>query len=173
MQLIDVFIGLARSPFNWTILIHLWPFQSWCAFSSTLKNFPGTRWPSLRHFSWKACVGTLQSHYNTAIYSTNSVISRLRLGSHCLYFSCIRSSFYNSILFIIMISQWTPNQCYNEVPVYNCMSLKVRDSLPPSYVNVIEDSQFKWQWIVLSTLQPSHRLIDSDAQCRNESISLT
>ena len=27
---------------------------------------------------------TLQPHYNTVVYSTNSVITRLKLGSHCL-----------------------------------------------------------------------------------------
>ena len=36
--------------------------------------------------------GTLQPHYNTVVYSTNSVITRSRLGSHCLYFLCIRAS---------------------------------------------------------------------------------
>ena len=35
---------------------------------------------------------TLQPHYNTVVYSTNSVITRSRLGSHCLYFLCIRPS---------------------------------------------------------------------------------
>ena len=32
---------------------------------------------------------TLLPHYNMVVYSTNSVITRLRLGSHCLYFPCI------------------------------------------------------------------------------------
>ena len=33
---------------------------------------------------------TLQPHYCMVVYSMNSVITRLRLGSHCLYFLCIR-----------------------------------------------------------------------------------
>ena len=35
---------------------------------------------------------TLQPHYNTVVYSTNSVITRSRLGSHCLPLLCTRPS---------------------------------------------------------------------------------
>ena len=52
-----------------------------------------------RFFNWFICsmflfliwiiIIKLQPHYNTVVYSTNSVITRLRLGSHCLYFLCI------------------------------------------------------------------------------------
>ena len=38
---------------------------------------------------------TLQPHYNTVVYSMNSVITRLRLGSHCLYFIL---PMYNSLI---------------------------------------------------------------------------
>ena len=34
----------------------------------------------------KENINTLQPHYNTIIYSTNSVITQYRLGSHYLYF---------------------------------------------------------------------------------------
>ena len=35
---------------------------------------------------------TLQPHYNTVVYNTNSVITWLRLGSHCSPLLCIRPS---------------------------------------------------------------------------------
>ena len=35
---------------------------------------------------------TLQPHYNTVVYRTNSVITWLRLGSYCLYSLYIRPS---------------------------------------------------------------------------------
>ena len=38
-------------------------------------------------------VYTLQPRYNTVIYCRNSDIAQLRLGSHCLYFLCIKPSF--------------------------------------------------------------------------------
>ena len=36
---------------------------------------------------------TLQPHYNTLLYRAHLLITPYRLGSHCLYFLCIRPSF--------------------------------------------------------------------------------
>ena len=74
---------------------------------------------------------TLQPRYNTVVYSTNSVITRSRLGSHCLYFLCIRPSLQH--YFVITLISYAPqHQCYNEVPVY-CMSMSL-----PFIQNLIE-----------------------------------
>ena len=54
-------------------------------------SFWGFNW-SVLFVSFELIIYTLQPHYNTVVYSTNSVITRSRLGSHCLYFLCIRPS---------------------------------------------------------------------------------
>ena len=60
----------------------------------------------------KSKIVTLQPHYNT-----NSVITRVRLGSHCSYFLCKRPSLKHYFV-ITLISCGPLNQCYDEVPVY-------------------------------------------------------
>ena len=49
---------------------------------------------------------TLQSHYNMVVYNTNSVITRLRLGSHCLPLSCTRLII--TLFFYSTDILWTP-----------------------------------------------------------------
>ena len=46
---------------------------------------------------------TLQPHYNPVVHSTNSVITRLRLGSHCL--SWLPLSVYETLVITLF--------CYN------------------------------------------------------------
>ena len=50
------------------------------------------RWSRLWMIKTLDVQDTLQPHYNTVVYNTNSVITRLRLGSHCLLLLCKRPS---------------------------------------------------------------------------------